>query len=177
MAEEFQRKHTLECDESLSPRVARWFSQMEEVRKKLLKTIAKMSDDELDFTPDERNVETIGTLLLHIAAVEWSWIFEDIDGKEMSFEEWKFAFPLRPEVTLPQLKGQGKKFYINRLNNVRHDVYQRLLKLNDSDVDRMVGTEEKYSIEWILFHIIEHEITHLGQIILLSRLFRLTKRN
>ncbi|MFX1254234.1 MAG: DinB family protein [Promethearchaeota archaeon] len=169
------KKDTLERAANLSPRVATWYSQMEKVRKRLLEKVEKIADKALDFTPKERNFETIGTLLLHIAAVEWSWIFEDIDGKEMDFEEWKYAFALRPSVNLPQLTGQGKQFYLNRLHKVRDEVYQRLIRLDDQDLDQIIEDSSGYqvSIEWILFHIIEHEAMHVGQIGMLSRLYNL----
>ena len=137
----------LERDTKLSPRVATWFSILENVRQRLLEIIDDLSAEELDFTPNERKVESVGTLLLHIAAVEWSWIFEDIDRKEMPFDEWKYAFPLRPEINLPQLKKQNISFYKNRLAKVRQDVYQRLLETEDSDLDILVGNKEgKFSI-------------------------------
>jgi uncharacterized damage-inducible protein DinB len=168
------QEYLLAKSPDLSPQIALWYSQMSAQRKRLLEFLEEIDDESLDFTPDERKIETIGTLLLHIAAVEWSWIFEDIDGQTMDFERWKHAFPLRPTVDLPQLKGKGKHFYLDRLAEVREAVYRRLHKLNDQDLDTMVGSDqEKYSIEWILFHIVEHEAMHIGQINLLSRLSKL----
>ncbi|MFX0078756.1 MAG: DinB family protein [Candidatus Hermodarchaeota archaeon] len=165
--------HILEKDQDLSPRLALWFSMMREVRKKLLKKLESLCDKEIDYTPDEQKIETIGTLLLHIAGVEWSWIFGDIDGKEVEFEKWKHAFALSPDVDIPQLKGQGKEFYLNRLSEVREEVHQRLKRLQDDDLDKLVTSEgKKYSIEWILFHLIEHEAIHVGQISVLFRMFR-----
>ncbi len=165
--------YTLAKDRDLSPRVALWFSMMKEVRKRLLRKLDSLSDEEIDYTPDERRIETIGTLLLHIAAVEWGWIFGDIDGKETDFEKWKHAFALVPNVNLPQLKGQGKEFYLNRLSDVREEVHQRLKRLHDDDLDKLVTSEgEKFSIEWILFHLVEHEAIHVGQISVLSRMYR-----
>ncbi len=161
-------------DPNLSPRLAIWFAQMEEVRERLLKTAKPLDVSLLDFTPNETKIESIGTLLLHIAAVEWSWIFEDIDGMEMNFEQWKYAFAIRPSVNLPQLKGKPTLFYLDRLQKVRSEVYQRFLKMTDEDIDKIVGRDEKYTIEWILFHIIEHEVLHIGQINLLSRLGQLS---
>ncbi|MFX0202061.1 MAG: hypothetical protein ACFFCW_38610 [Candidatus Hodarchaeota archaeon] len=67
-------------------------------------------------------------------ALEWSWIFEDIDGRTMDFERWKYAFPLRPTVQLPQLRGKGTQFYLGHLAEVRKEVYQRLRKQNDQDL-------------------------------------------
>ena len=165
--------HALERDLDLAPRVAIWFSMMKEVRKRLLRKLESLNDEEIDFTPDERKIESIGTLLLHIASVEWGWIFGDIDGKEVDFDKWKHAFALVPKMNLPQLKGQGKEFYLNRLSEVREAVHQRLRRLQDVDLDTLVTDEgEKYSIEWILFHLVEHEAIHVGQISVLSRMYR-----
>ena len=154
----------------LSPRVALWYSIMQEMRERLLKSVKDLTLEELDYTLNERKVETIGTLLLHIAGVEWGWIFGDIDGQEMEFEKFKHAFALSSEVNIPQLKGQELQFYIDKLNETRQEVFQRLAKLEDEDLDRIVESEgKKYSIEWILFHLIEHESMHIGQILLLKR--------
>ncbi|MFW9991446.1 MAG: DinB family protein [Candidatus Odinarchaeota archaeon] len=165
----------LDKPEELSPRLASWYSQLVELRSNLLKNLEDVDQELLDFTPDERKIETIGTLLLHIAAIEWSWIFEDIDGEEMDFEEWKHAFALRPSVNIPQLAGKGMIFYLERLAKVRDEVYQRLTRMNDSDLDQKVESSDgvRYSIEWILYHIIEHEALHLGQVSMLKRLYRL----
>jgi uncharacterized damage-inducible protein DinB len=164
---------TLVKDRDLSPRVALWFSMMQDVHKWLLQMIESLSDEEIDYTPDERKIETIGTLLPHIAGVEWGWIFGDIDGKEVEHEKWKHAFALSPDVDVPQLKGQGKEFYLNRLSEVRDEVYQRLNRMQNDDLDKLVTSEgKKFSIEWILYHLIEHEAIHVGQISVLSRMFR-----
>ncbi|HUU79624.1 MAG TPA: DinB family protein [candidate division Zixibacteria bacterium] len=166
-----EKEIKLNKDSKLSPKISSYYSQMREVRNRLINIINDLPDFVLDYTPDENIVESIGTLLLHIAAVEWSWIFEDIDKKEFKFEEWKYAFPLRQEVKLPQLKGEKKEFYLNKLEKVRLEVYKRLMAFNDDDLDVFIISEgRKYSIEWILFHIIEHESLHIGQILLLKRL-------
>lgn len=158
--------------EELSSRIALWYSVMHETRERLFRVLRDLTQEELDYTPDERKFETIGTLLLHITAVEWSWIFEDIDGKEMDYEEFKHAFALRPEVNIPQLKNQKIQFYISKLKEIRDDVYQRLTNFKDDDLDKIIGSgSDKHSVEWILFHIIEHEAMHIGQIQLLKRLY------
>jgi uncharacterized damage-inducible protein DinB len=134
-----------------------------------MKRVDGLTKKELDFTPDEENIESIGTLLLHIAAVEWSWIFEDMDNLEMDYEKWKHAFPLREKI--PQLKGKGLKFYTERLDEVREEVNERISELSDSELGHLVELDQAVvSIEWILFHIIEHEAMHIGQISMLKRL-------
>lgn len=156
----------------LTPRVSYWYSMLQEVRERLLNIIDDLNDEMLDFTPNEKNFETIGTLLLHIVAIEWSWVFEDIDGLEMDYEKFKHAFALRSDVDIPQLKGKNKQFYLNQLKEVREKVFHRLTKFSDEDLDEIVESNaDKFSIEWILFHILEHETMHIGQILLLKRLY------
>jgi len=158
----------------LSPRVATWYAIMNDSREYLIEIIEGLDEDALDFTPNDKTIETIGTLLMHIAGVEWSWIFEDIDGVEMDFERFKYGFALRPNVNIPQIKEKSKQFYLDELKYVREQVYKRLCKLKDKELEEMVGSgEQKYTIEWILFHIAEHEMMHIGQILLLKRMFKL----
>ncbi|MHA2423507.1 MAG: DinB family protein [Candidatus Thorarchaeota archaeon] len=160
---------SLEMNEELEPRLAQINGMLQKVRERLLKRIEGLTKKDLDFTPDESSVETIGTLLLHIAAVEWSWIFEDMDGLEMDYEKWKHAFPLREEI--PQIKGKSLKFYKDRLTEVRDEVLERISELSDSELGHLVELDQAVvSIEWILFHIIEHEAMHIGQISMLKRL-------
>lgn len=163
---------TLKKSEELSPKISNWFALMQETRERLLRIVNDLKDEEFDYSPDEGSFETIGTLLLHIAGVEWSWIFEDIDGEEIDFERFKHGFALRSEVNISQLKGKGKSFYLEKLSEVRNQVYNRLTKFNDEDLSKLVGSDnEQYTIEWILFHILEHEAMHIGQILLLKRLY------
>ncbi len=175
MSEESKDLITLDRRGDLSPRVALLFSMMVRTRGRLLRVVEDLTDSEIDYSPDMKKIETIGTLLLHIAAVEWSWIFEDIDGEEMDYEKWKHAFALREEI--PQLTKQGLQFYIDRLIEVRSDVFARLRNLDDSKLHKLVDVgSAEVSIEWILFHLLEHEALHIGQISLLSRLAK-TKGN
>ncbi len=170
MSEESKELVTLDRRGDLCPRVAFLFSMMDRTRKRLLRNVEDLTDEEIDYSPDMESIETIGTLLLHIAAVEWSWIFEDIDGEEMDYEKWKHAFALREE-DLPQLTKQGLQFYIDRLTEVRSEVFVRLRNLDDSNLHTLVEAgNAEVSIEWILFHILEHEAMHIGQISILKRL-------
>ncbi|MHA2005437.1 MAG: DinB family protein, partial [Candidatus Thorarchaeota archaeon] len=77
MSEEPKELITLDRRGDLCPRVAFLFSMMDKTRSRLLRVVEDLPDDVLDYSPDLKRIETIGTLLLHIAAVEWSWIFED----------------------------------------------------------------------------------------------------
>ncbi|MFX1415414.1 MAG: DinB family protein [Promethearchaeota archaeon] len=174
MSEEAKRVITLDREDGLSPRVALLYSMMEKVRGRLFSRIESLSDVDIDYSPHGRSIETIGTLLFHIAAVEWSWIFEDIGGKEMDYEKWKQAFPLREDID--QLTGQRVEFYFDRLNEVRQEVLEWLRGIDDEELDRLIDLgHAEVSIEWVLFHLIEHEAMHIGQISVLSRMYDMTR--
>jgi uncharacterized damage-inducible protein DinB len=167
------RSITLQINKELTPRVGLLFSMMEKAREKLIDRIEKLTPEEMDYSPHGRRIETIGTLLHHIAAVEWSWIFEDIGDTAMDYEKWKHAFPLREDID--QLTKKGKKFYLDRLAEVRNDVFEWLKTINDDNLNRLIHLgDTDVSIEWILFHLIEHEAIHIGQLSILSRMYDMT---
>src|SRR6476619_1333867 len=64
-----------------SPQIGRYVAQLTEVRQDLLYELKDLTPAQLDWHPDEQT-ESIGTLLLHLDAVEWSWIYEDIFGTD-----------------------------------------------------------------------------------------------
>ncbi len=174
MAKDQRNTILLEQVEELTPRVGFLFSMMQKIREKLLRRIDELGFEEMHYSPHGRRIETIGTSLLHIAAVEWSWIFEDIGDTPMDYEKWKHAFPLREDID--QLTGKDKDFYLQRLSEVRKEIFDWLKSIDDDTLDRMVPLgDTDVSIEWILFHLIEHEAMHLGQISILSRMYDMTK--
>jgi uncharacterized damage-inducible protein DinB len=171
MSKESEQVVVLDRNSELVPRVALFYSMMERARGNLLRRVEGLSKEIIDYTPEPKMIESIGTLLLHIAAVEYGWIFEDIGGQEMEYEKWKYGFSVREGKD--QIKGKDVDFYLSRLREVRQEVFKFLKTLSDKDLDSIVDVDsEKVSIEWILFHLIEHEAMHIGQISFLLRLWK-----
>ena len=156
-------------------RVGQFLAMMEDVRMRTLRYVADLTADQLAWHPNPK-VESIGTLLLHIAAAEHSYIQEDIMRRPMG-EEWKIAFPIR--FGLPQLTGKPLEYYTEKLDGVRQQTRDVLKTLSDGDLTRVIspldpGEPEnrqiEFSIEWLLYHLIEHEAHHKGQIAVTRRL-------
>jgi uncharacterized damage-inducible protein DinB len=159
----------LQRSSGLAPRVADYYAMMEKTREKLIRRVQGLEVRHLDFTPYPDRIESIGTLLLHIAAVEWSWVFQDIGGQEMDYEKWKYGFALREGI--PQIQGKDISFYLERLNEVRDAVFMKLKSLPGNELERLIEVDDDIvSIEWILFHLVEHEAIHIGQVSVLLRL-------
>jgi uncharacterized damage-inducible protein DinB len=153
-------------------------TELIEVRNNLLTAVKGIDQHMLDFTPDPKTVESIATLLLHVAAIEWSWIFEDIFGEEMEYEKWKYAFALRED--LDQIKDKPLSYFKEVLIETRSQVFDALDQFEDKDLDRIFpeGKEEgrRFTLRWIIYHIIEHEAMHIGQISLLKRLYKINHK-
>ena len=161
-------------DINLTPKIAVLFSMLEETRNRLLKEIEGLTQEQLDFSPDINKIETIGTLLYHIEAVEYSWIFEDIYKQEMPYEEWKYAFALRSKLDPPQLTGRPLETYVANLKRLRKNFFNEMQKLTDEDLNTLISSDKyNVTISWILYHLNQHESAHIGQINLLKRLYNL----
>ncbi|MBD3234918.1 MAG: DUF664 domain-containing protein [candidate division Zixibacteria bacterium] len=167
-------KSLLSPDDGFSPRIRKYFSLMEDVRRRTIEYVQSLNAEQLSWYPNTK-IESIGTLLLHIAAVEISYIQEDIMKRPMG-EEWKIAFPIR--FNIPQITGKELSYFTDKLDGIRAESRRILWGYSDSDLDMTItplepapGNEDvSYSLEWILYHLIEHEAHHRGQIALMKRL-------
>jgi uncharacterized damage-inducible protein DinB len=174
------------CDpvEGYTPQIGRYVAQMNEVRADLKREVQALSTEQIDWHPDDKT-ESIGTMLLHIDGVEWSWIFEDIFGRpDTEYPgEWREAMPIR--LGMPQVQGRPAEWYLDKLDATRQRTLEVLRGFTDADLARLVGESDPgpgrekrswlFTIDWIIWHIIQHEASHLGQIELLRRLGPATK--
>lgn len=147
--------------------------QMENVRMSLLNEIKDLTQEEIDYTPNIDKVETIGTLLFHIADVENSWMFEAIDGQELDFDKWKYSFPLRQTLNPRQQTGKPLEYYLALLNETRENVKKRIEGFSEKDaINNYSNRFGDFTLEWVLYHNQQHESHHIGQINLLKRMYR-----
>ncbi len=158
-----------------SPKVSSYLAMFENNRERLFHQLKDVTDQMLDYTPNDKTVETIGTLLLHIAATEKDWISVVIDNQEPDNGIWKYAIATRFD-DLKQLKEKGLQFYLDKLNETREKTVNRFRRFTDEELKEVVTyTSDTFTIEWILFHLINHEAMHLGQISLLNKVHKLKK--
>lgn len=161
-----------------SPIIGAYLAKMDDVRSRTLKYVEGLSPEQLAWSPNDK-CESIATLLLHIAAAERSWIGEDIMRRPMD-EWWKIAFPIR--FNIPQISGKELSYFTEILANIREETKEALKTLTDDDLSREIApldpgepdnADKRFSIEWILYHMIEHEAHHKGQIAVMKRLWPL----
>ena len=146
--------------------IGRWLWAIEDERRKTLSVIENLSLDVLDSQPAS-SANTIGVLLYHLAAVEASWVYEDVLEQDIPTELGQF-FPhnsLDEQGLLTRLHGSTIDTYLQRLQVVRGkllevyegmslDDFRRVRRLPDYDA----------TPEWVLHHLIQHEAEHRGHI-------------
>ncbi|PFG07607.1 DinB family protein [Bacillus sp. es.034] len=147
-------------------------SMLEHTRAVTVEEIKDLTEEELDQLP-EGDVNTIGSLLLHIASIEFVHgviSFEGRDIDEVELEKWKAALKLGEEAG-KTIKGHPIQYYINELSAVREKTLSELKKRND---DWLFGENEwpngvPFNHYYLWFHVMEDEINHRGQIRSLKR--------
>jgi len=158
-----------------SPQIGTLVSMMTWMRSVVLKSVKGMSQKDLDYLFDP-NSNTIGSLLMHLAATDRIYqvnTFEGNDLKELPAsykEKWEVAMELG-EPARKAIKGHDLDYYLNVLGETREHTLAEFRKRDDSwlltvDKEWGWGPTNNYC-KW--FHVCEHESNHNGQIKFLKK--------
>ncbi|CRK84759.1 DinB family protein [Neobacillus massiliamazoniensis] len=152
--------------------IGRWLWCLEDVRRTLITELTGINQNLLDGTMGKR--QSIGTLLYHIALVEADWLYVEVLGTDWD-PEIRSLFPLdsRTNGNLTHIEGQSLEEHIYRLKKVREVFLSYFRSMNLKDWRRPRSLEQ-YDVtpEWVVYHLIEHESHHRGQIFQLLRELR-----
>lgn len=159
-----------------NPQIALFKWMLEDVRKVTLKGVEHLTKEQLFQIPVEGEYP-IGSYLMHLGEVDISWL-EIISGIKQSDELKKKSYydmwydP--SEESAPPKEPLEIKDYIDTITETRQNFLDYISSLKDSDLDEIViqkwGTREsKLLKQWIIYHILEHEAHHRGQMFMLIR--------
>jgi uncharacterized damage-inducible protein DinB len=145
-------------------------SQLAWMRQCLLMRIYALSQQDLDWLP-KADGNTIGALLLHLAAVETYYQFHTFDGLPWPTTSPETRKRFGPAMKLGEVgrrlvKGHDLLYYLDALKEVRERTLSGFEKRDD---DWLMAVDETWFwgptnnlCKW--FHVCEHESHHLGQI-------------
>jgi len=130
---------------------------------------------DLDYLIDPK-ANTIGALMLHLAATETYYQLNTLDGKKWDSwsdsvkQQWDAAMNLG-DAGRKAIKGHDRDYYLNILQQVRGKTLAEFGKRDDVwlmavDKDWFWGPTNNYC-KW--FHVCEHEAHHTGQIAFLRK--------
>jgi uncharacterized damage-inducible protein DinB len=173
-----KRHHIITPLPECEPEIGRMLWEMEDMRRRTLRSIENMPPEALDALP-EGATNTAGTLLYHIAEVEASWLYEDILEQPLPPDlAALFPFDHRDEQGfLARVRGFDLDSYLQRLEMVRRRLIAEYKAMSLDDfrkVHAQSGPTWSYDVtaEWALHHLMQHEAEHRGHIQMLLDAFK-----
>lgn len=160
-----------------SPQIGTFVSQLTWLRERngVLSATGPLKQTDLDYLFD-KNANTIGALMLHLAATETYYQMNTFDG--MKWDSWSADIKKKwdPAMNLGDagratIKGHDRDYYVSILHEVREKTLAEFRKKDDAwflAADKSWGWGPTNNLcKW--FHVCEHEAHHTGQIALLSK--------
>jgi uncharacterized damage-inducible protein DinB len=137
-------------------KLSEMFSHWEQVRNDLLKTIGQFKEEELTFIPFD-GAWPVGQIMLHIADCEDNWLHGVIRGE---FKPWIW-YPLADHST--------KADIVDMLDKARARTIPFLEGLGEGNLDEKFTNPngDQFTMRWIIWHVLEHEIHHRGELSLI----------
>ncbi|MDR5708953.1 MAG: DinB family protein [Armatimonadota bacterium] len=138
---------------------------LDEVREAVLRTVAPLSEDQLNQRPPGL-LNTPGILLRHLAGSERYWIHRTVGGEALQRDrEAEFALdvPVRKEEVLEEIRGVAE-----RTRRILQGLADAAL---EETVEVQRGSERGMATKrYAILHTISHYSYHLGQLRIYMRL-------
>ena len=158
-----------------SPQIGTLVSMMTWMRSAVLRSVKGTSQKDLDYLFDA-NSNTIGSLLMHLAATDRIYQINTFEGNSLNDlpnsykEKWGAAMELG-DAARKAIKGHDLGYYLNLLSETRE---QTLAEFRKRDDDWLLAVDKSWGwgptnnyCKW--FHVCEHESNHNGQIKFLKK--------
>ena len=152
-----------------TPEIGTLTSMLAFTRDQVVNNVKGLSQQDLDFLLDAK-ANTIGALLLHLAATETYYQMNTFDGTKWNSwpEEMKKKWDIPMNLGEPArkaIKGNSLDYYLDALHQAREKSLAEFRKRDDKWLATVV-TQGDFSAnnyaKW--FHVAEHESNHDGQI-------------
>ncbi|MGV6830854.1 MAG: DinB family protein [bacterium] len=169
LASTINAQNTIKQEKGYSPQVGVLVSMLNDLSNRVERTVKDMSIDDVDFLLDE-NANSIGTLVMHLAATEkiyQVYTFEKREFNEEEEKEWRTAMSMGKDAQV-KYKGKDIKEYLKKYKEVRA-VTLEYLKNKDDEWLKEKTFDNSMNHHWAWFHVMEHQSSHLGQILLLRK--------
>jgi uncharacterized damage-inducible protein DinB len=134
---------------------AQYFDHWNTVHRDLLRAVAVLTDEDLNFQPSAHYERTVKGILLHIINVEESWIHYVVRRR---LPDW----PKEDE-------GLNSVAAIRaKLNTLFTETMDYLSSIPAEDLNRVIQVPDDGvpKLSWILWHVLEQHIHHRGELFL-----------
>ena len=160
-----------------SPQIGSFVSMLTWMREAngILNATKNLKQADLDYLFDA-NANTVGALMLHLAATETYYQLNTFDG--MKWDSWSDEVKKKWDAAMDlgdagrkTIKGHDRDYYVGILHDVREKTLAEFRKRDDGwllavEKDWFWGPTNNLC-KW--FHVCEHEAHHTGQVALLRK--------
>jgi uncharacterized damage-inducible protein DinB len=161
--------HVFRDLEGFTPHISRLVCMMNFVREETLEAVKNLTQEQLDHlvTPTSNS---IGMLLAHITNLEKWWQSHTFEGNETF---WNNPASVLGDLGRQHIRGYELAHYLDELTQVRQVTLEQFSKRDDNWLHEITpffsnGKLMNNYFKW--FHVLEDEINHRGQILLIRRL-------
>ncbi len=148
------------------PEVGRWVWALQECRERTMRELGHVTPAMIDWRPPQ-DESSIGTILYHLADIEADWLYVEVLEQPMPPElAASFTFPTRDaQGRLTQVTDFTLEQHLARLATVRRPMLDAYQSMDLADF-RRARSLPNYDVtpEWVLYHLMQHEAEHRGQI-------------
>lgn len=159
-----------------TPQIGTLVSMLTYIQSAVTGSVKGLTTADLDYLFDP-NANTIGALLLHLAATETYYGMNTFENKK--WDSWSDELKAKwdPAMNLGEagrkaIRGHDLDYYLNILHETREHSLAEFRKRDDnwllSTNTEQFGSD-KVNIYWKWFHVCEHESHHTGQIAFIAK--------
>lgn len=165
-------RYEINSQERYADKIGDLVFMMEHVRAVTIEEVKGIGKVDLDHL-EHKHDNSIGALLLHIAAIEKVHQLISFEGRDFNEEEhlhWGSAIELG-EKARQDIKNNSIEYYIDKLNQVRNKTFQEFEQKDDTWLYEQKEWPNgiPYNNYYLWFHVLEDEINHRGQIRAIKR--------
>ena len=150
---------------------------LQDARLTTIQTIEKFTVHQIDWQY-AAGWNTIGALLSHIEAIKHLFRIELVLGRKLTTQEseyWTPALDMGEHVS-KLIMGKSKDQYIHDLSESRQMLIDTVKELSFEKLAKKIDghyydPEQGCNLAWALYHMVEDEIYHRGQISMIRKLY------
>ena len=161
-------QYIVEPSEGYTPQIGIMVDMLEELKSIIEEEVRELSIEQTDFLIDEQ-ANSIGAMIMHIAATEAYIQVESIEGRRWTDEEQEFwsAGGGLGDDSRATIKGKPVSYYLELWDQVRA---KTLEGFKTKDDEWFAGNiDENMNAHWAWFHVLKHTAQHHGQIALVKK--------
>ena len=142
-----------------------WLSALQDARARTLRVLQDIDPQWLDFLPGDDG-ENISTILYHLAAIEASWLFEEVLQSDLPPEmETLFPYDVRDANGKLMPVSESMQQHKERLKHIRERL---LVEFSNMTADNFAKARSlpDYDVSpvYVIHHLMQHEAEHRSQI-------------